>query len=280
VRILCDYLVTKGFLTKKDRTYFLTPATALFLDRKSPAYMGGVTRFLAAPELTGTFRDTAAAVRKGGTVMAQEGTLAAEHPLWVEFARGMAPLVEPTARFVAELVGASQEPLRVLDIAAGHGLYGIQVAHKNPKAEIVAVDWPAVLEVAEQNARKAGVGERYRPMPGSAFDVDFGSGYDVVLLTNFFHHFDIPTCVGLMRKVAAALKNNGRAFTVEFVPDEDRVSPPESAGFGFVMLCSTPAGDAYTFSEYRKMLEEAGFKKNALQATPIGTPQHVIVSEK
>jgi hypothetical protein len=117
-------------------------------------------------------------------------------------------------------------------------------------------------------------------MPGSAFEVDFGSGYDVVLLTNFLHHFDRPTCVGLMRRVAAALKKDGRAFTVEFVPNEDRVSPPESAGFGFVMLCSTPAGDAYTFSEYRKMLEEAGFKKNELHATPIGTPQHVIVSEK
>jgi hypothetical protein len=39
---------------------------------------------------------------------------------------------------------------------------------------------------------------------GSAFDVDYGSGYDLVLLTNFLHHFDMATCEALLRKVRAA----------------------------------------------------------------------------
>lgn len=48
--------------------------------------------------------------------------------------------------------------------------------------------------------------------------MDFGDGYDVVLLTNFLHHFSPPTNETLLRKVHAALKPGGRAVTLEFVP--------------------------------------------------------------
>ena len=68
-------------------------------------------------------------------------------------------------------------------------------------------------------------------LPGSAFDVEYGGPYDAILLTNFLHHFDVPTCVGLLKKVRAALKPGGVAATLEFVPNEDRVSPPMAAAF-------------------------------------------------
>ena len=55
---------------------------------------------------------------------------------------------------------------------------------------MVALDWASVLEVAKENAQAAGVADRYTTLEGSAFDVDYGSGYDLVLLTNFLHHFD------------------------------------------------------------------------------------------
>src|SRR6185312_1568283 len=119
----------------------------------------------------------------------------------------------------------------VLDIAAGHGLFGIAVATQNPAARITAVDWAPVLRVAAANAVRAGVQDRFTERPGSAFDVDFGGPYDAVLLTNFLHHFDPPTCVGLLKKVHAALRPGGRAATLEFVPNEDRVSPPIPASF-------------------------------------------------
>src|SRR5204863_9150698 len=122
-----------------------------------------------------------------------------------------------------------------------------------PNAEIVAQDWPNVLEVAQENARAAGVSDRYRTLPGSAFDVEFGSGYDLILLTNFLHHFDVPTCERLLRKVHAALGEGGRAVTLEFVPNEDRVTPPDQAAFSLNMLALTPGGDAYTFAALDSM---------------------------
>lgn len=280
VRILCDYLTVLGFLTKNSTHYGLSPDAAVFLDRRSPAYMGTVVRFLNAPDMVKAYDHLSEAVRRGGTVMSEEGTTAPENPLWVEFARSMAPMMMMPAEAIAGIVGADAGGrCRVLDIAAGHGLFGITIARHNPQAEVVALDWPNVLEVAKENARQAGVESRYSILVGSAFDVDFGSDYDLVLLTNFLHHFDVPTCETLLRKVHAALAPGGRAITLEFVPNDDRVTPPDAAAFSLIMLGSTPHGDAYTFAEFDRMFRKAGFSRSE-HIRPEQAPESVIVSYK
>jgi ubiquinone/menaquinone biosynthesis C-methylase UbiE len=280
MRILCDYLVIIGFLTKEGGRYHPTPDTAVFLDRRSPAYMGNTLEFLLSPMLVRGFDDLAATVRKGGTVMPDGGTVAPENPVWVKFARAMAPMMAMPAQMMAKLINAEGEGrLKVLDIAAGHGLFGIAIAEQNPQAEIVALDWPGVLEVAKENARHAGVSERYSTIEGSAFEVDYGGGYDVVLLTNFLHHFDPATCESLLRKVHAALNEGGRCVTLEFVPNDDRVTPPVVASFSMTMLGSTPSGDAYTFAELEAMFSNAGFAASEIHQPP-ATPEQVIISRK
>lgn len=279
IRILCDYLVIHGFLTKAGGHYDLTQDSAFFLDRNSPAYMGGTLEFLLSPMLTGAFENLTEVVRKGGTVIAEGGTIAPENPVWVKFARAMLPMMAMPAQQIAKLVSSDGPKLKVLDIAAGHGIFGIAIAQLNPNAEIVALDWPNVLEVAKENARSAGVSDRYSTIEGSAFDVDYGSGYDLVLLTNFLHHFDAPTCEDLLRKVHAALVETGRAVTLEFVPDEDRVSPPIPAAFSMMMLGSTPKGDAYTFSELERMFKNAGFAHSELHEL-MASPEQVLISRK
>ncbi|HSL55422.1 MAG TPA: class I SAM-dependent methyltransferase [Pyrinomonadaceae bacterium] len=280
MRVLCDFLTIMGMLTKQSDSYALTLDSATFLDKRSPAYVGGAVEFMCSPVINDCVRSMTEAVRKGGTAIDNEGTLGPEHPVWVKFARGMAPLMMMPAQMIPKLVDPNADrKLRVLDIAAGHGLFGIAFATNNKEVEVTAVDWKAVLEVAKENAQKAGVSDRYRTIEGSAFDVDFGSGYDVILLTNFLHHFDPPTCETLLRKVRAALADGGRAVTLEFVPNEDRVTPPESAGFSMQMLIGTPSGDAYTFSELEKMFANAGFSRSTLHPLP-PTFQQVVISEK
>ncbi|HZS44819.1 MAG TPA: class I SAM-dependent methyltransferase [Blastocatellia bacterium] len=280
VRILCDYLVVIGFLTKEGDNYSLTPDSAAFLNRHSPAYVGGAIGFLLSPTIMEAFKDVAAVVRKGGTVLSEEGSTEPEHPMWVDFARAMGPLNTLSAQSIARLVSdGANKHMKVLDIAAGHGMFGISIAKHNPEAEIIALDWPSVLNVARENAKTAGVEERYSTLPGSAFDVNFGRGYDLILLTNFLHHFDVKTNEKLLSKVHAALADGGRAVTLEFVPNEDRVSPPPAAGFSLVMLASTPHGDAYTFSEFEKMFANAGFSRSELHQLP-PTPQQVVISYK
>ncbi len=279
VRILCDYLVVLGFLSKTGVRYDLTPTAAEFLDRRSPRCLAPVTMFLSSPHTLARYNNVAGAVRKGGTV-SEEGGLEPDHPMWVDFARGMAPLALIWAELLTALVkhgGWSCD--NVLDLAAGHGMYGITLARANPRARVTAVDWANVLGVASENAKAAGVAERVRMLPGSAFDVDYGTGYDLALLTNFLHHFDPPTCETLLRKVYAALAPGGRAVALEFVPNEDRVSPPMAATFSLTMLTGTASGDAYTFSELADMFRAAGFARPELyDLAP--TPQRVVMGRK
>ncbi len=255
MRILCDYLAVLGLLTKTAERYELTPDSHAFLNKKSPAYVGTAVEFLLSPPQVDPFQDVASAVRNGGAVPGQ-GVIAPEP---------MAPLMALPAELLADLLAVEQDAkLRVLDIAAGHGLYGIAIAKRNPNAEITAVDWANVLEVALENARAAGVGERFRTLVGSAFEVDYGDGYDVVLLVNFLHHFDPATVEEVLRKVYQALRGSGRAAILEFIPNEDRISPRVPAAFSMMMLPTTPHGDAYTFSEYKRLLRDAGFSSSEL----------------
>lgn len=280
IRILSDYLTILGFLTKQGTEYDVTPDTRVFLTRTSPAYVGGTLAFLLSPDLRTCFARLTDAVRRGGTALSAEGTVSHDNPIWVPFARAMAPLMQLPAQLLADLVGGdTDQPLRVLDVAAGHGLFGISVARRFPHARVAALDWPAVLAVAADNARTAGVADRHTLLPGSAFDVAWGGPYDLVLLTNFLHHFDESACERLAAKAFDSLAPGGRAVTLDFIPQSDRITPPSVAAFALTMLATTAHGDAYTFDEYQRMFAKAGFKRSEFHALP-PTMQQAVVSYK
>lgn len=259
IRILADYLTVFGFLVKTDGVYSLAPDSAAFLVKYSPAYLGSVVFFLVSDHVVGEFANLTQVVREG-TCSDHGAGLEPEHPMWVDFAKSMAPMMMMPANLLAgHVLAGSQTPMKVLDIAAGHGMFGITIAQRNPNAHIVGVDWKNVLEYAKENAVKFGVSDRYETLPGSAFDVEFGSGYDLILLPNFLHHFEPPRNVQLLKKVRQALAPGGRVATLEFVPNDDRVSPHFPAAFSMMMLGGTPSGDAYTFAELERMFADAGF---------------------
>ncbi len=280
MRMLCDYLTVHGYLTKQNDIFGLPPTVAVFLVRTSLQYMGSIARFINSPHLIEAFSDVAELVRRGTTLLGSRGTTETEYDGWVEFARSMVPIMMPAAEFMADLADRMQpQPKRILDIAAGHGMFGLSIARRHPEATVAALDWENVLAVAHENARQHGLHDRYTLLPGDAFEVEFGNGFDLVLLTNFLHHFDTPTCITLMKKVANALEPHGKVMTLEFVPNEDRVTPPASATFSFMMLGTTPSGDAYTLGEYEAMWNEAGLTQHEMIDVP-NSAQRVIISRR
>lgn len=269
VRILCDFLTVEGFLHKQNARYSLAPDAAMFLDRQSPAYVGQSLEFLLTRSQMEGFEDLTGAVKRGGTTLADEGVITDEHPSWVKFARGMAPIMHfPAELLAATLAPEGSGPLHIVDIAAGHGLYGIAVARRHSQSRVTAVDWPSVLTVAQQNADAAGLTGRFRTAPGNALTVEWGGDYDLALLTNILHHFDLATCEQLLARVYASLNPGGRVAILEFIPEPDRVSPPIAAQFALMMLATTPHGDAYTYAQYDCILKRVGFARTALHDLP------------
>jgi hypothetical protein len=278
LRILCDYLTVLGLLKKRDFRYSLTYVARIFLDESSSFARGQIVDFVAAPEMTSLFfRDPVAYVRNGGSTGL--ASVSPDHPIWVRFAKAMAKDGAANAKLVAAHVATlSNLPRTVLDIAAGSGLYGIEVAKAVPNALVTAVDWAPVLSVAKVNAEAARVSERFRTIPGSAMELDWGYNFDLILLPNFLHFFDFDTCASLLRKVKLSLATDGHALSVDFVPNEDRVSPPIPAMFAFWMLATTPGGDAYTAHELDQMARNAGFRGATTRA--LGpAPESLIIFE-
>jgi 2-polyprenyl-3-methyl-5-hydroxy-6-metoxy-1,4-benzoquinol methylase len=276
VRILCDFLCVIGLLQKESNIYFLSADAKRLLDRKSPYCLADIIDFYAAPEIVSrVMNDPSAYVRTGGA--AGMANVSPDNPVWVRFAQAMVPFASVTAkRTAAYIVRRAMNPRRILDVAAGHGLYGIEAAAAVQEAVVTAMDWASVLDVAKRNAASAGVADRYRTIIGNAFEIDWGENYDLILLPNILHHFDRPGCVQLLGRAKKSLNPDGSLFVIDMMPNPDRVSPPEQAAFAFIMLATTPQGDAYTCEDYEAMAKEAGLVLVESRALP-PTPQTLMV---
>lgn len=259
LRVLCDHLTIHRHLAKHGARYSLSLHARLYLTPVSPAYLGSAVKFLADDSTVAAF------CRLRGTIT--RGTAPRAKPDWIKYARSMAPLTQPIAEFVAgALKLKSDAPLEVLDIAAGHGFYGLAIAAKHPTAEVFALDSRAVLRSAQANARRVGLAERYHPIPGNAFKTDFRGPYDLVLAANFAHHLDEAANIRLFRKTRAALKPSGKIVVIDFVPNADRVSPSPDASFA--LSCSPPARTA-RFTRLRSTRECSAPRVSSACGNPV-----------
>jgi 2-polyprenyl-3-methyl-5-hydroxy-6-metoxy-1,4-benzoquinol methylase len=267
IRILADYLVLNQFLRKRGDAYVLSEESKLYLDKRSPEYAGGPSAFIQAPFVWSQFGHLTDCVRQGGAQV-PANALAPAHEMWVTFARTMDKQMANEAYNVVTVINGlrksrPRQPLKVLDVAAGHGMYGIAFAKDDPATRVVALDWPNVLEVAREHAEASGVADRVTLLPGDVMEVDIGSGYDVVLISNLIHYLEPHAIVRLLKKVRGAMNPGGHVAIVEFAPNDDRLTPPWAA-FALFVLATSPTGDAYTVSEIEQMYLEAGF--NSLSA--------------
>ena len=261
IQTLCDYLTMLGFLEKNGDAYTLSSDAATFLDRRSPAYLGEpASEARAGQTIVAAFSTLTEAVRRGGTAVAGGGTLAPEHPVWVAFARAMAVPGMFLARVLADrLTERTDRPIKILDIAGGHGFYGIEFAKRNARAEVFAVEWPQVLSVGRSNAERSGVSDRFHPIPGDALTVDFGAGYDLALITNFLP--DLGSTEGLLKRIYTALAKAGRVALFELMLNDDRVSPPGAVALNLTLLATTTSGETRTSAQLREALVHAGFQR-------------------
>jgi ubiquinone/menaquinone biosynthesis C-methylase UbiE len=278
IRILCDYLTIAGHLTKKPPRYNLTPSSATFLTTTSPSFIGAAVRFLASDRNVAAFLQLGRSVKDGGAPAAAQTI--PDTAAWVAFAHFMTGLARPIADAAAAALELdANQPMQVLDIAAGHGEYGLAVLARNPKAHVYALDSQEVLEVAAGNAARADVAERYHAIPGDAFQTPFRGPYELIIAANFAHHFDRATNVVFFGKCLGALSPYGRLLLIDFVPNDDRVSPHADAAFALTMLATTAKGDAYTFGEFSGMLQEAGFE-DVVHLDLGGLPRWALVASR
>jgi ubiquinone/menaquinone biosynthesis C-methylase UbiE len=262
LRMLVNALVGLKLL-KKDRhqKYSLTPESAAFLVSNKPGTLAGFFR-LNVTQLVSKWLQLGDVVRTGRPAQAvnQEGE-------GTEFFSGLVeniiPMSYATAQTLADhlKLAKAKNEVRVLDLAAGSGIWGIALAQTSPRVRVTAVDWAGMIPTTKRITQKFGVGARFKFIEGDLLEADFGKGYNVATLGHILHSEGEERSRHLLKKTFCALKSGGTIAIAEWLVNDERTQPLPPLMFAVQMLVNTEKGDTFSFNEIKRWLEEAGFKK-------------------
>jgi len=266
-----------GLLSLQDNGYALPPGAAELLVSTAPGYSGGITRVAASDMEWDALGQLAATIRRGTPLV---DALAPDFPYWVDFATHTTFVTEVLATAVADAVGpvaTQRDQLSVLDVGCGHGIFGFTLAQRYPGARVWAQDWPGVLAVAEQHAKRRGVAGRVSYLPGDAFTVDLAGPYDVIVLANVLFHFTPQRAGELLHRLAGVLAPDGRLVVAGFTSgDRPPAEEAHAALLGLLMLATTEGGRMYSTAEYRQMLASAGLVHTEVYTPPKLLPRVIV----
>jgi hypothetical protein len=272
LRAVMNVLVGLGFLAKSGDTYSLTPESELFLVSTKPSFQGGVLKH-ASQHLIPKFLHLSEVVGNGKPTISvnQEGD---GSEFFQGFVMDIFPLSYPPATVLGKhlALGNRGGTVKVLDLAAGSGVWGIALAQSAENVTVTAVDWSGVLPATQRSVERFGLAPRFEFLAGDLNSADFGSGYDVATLGHILHSEGEAKSRALLRKTFAALNSGGTIAIAEFLVNADRTGPVGSLMFAANMLVNTDEGDTFSFEEISTWLKEAGFTDARLLDAPGPSP--------
>lgn len=260
LKAIMNALVGFGLLAKNGSQYELTPESATFLVTTKPTFFGGMIAHTSKQLIPHWLHlNEVVATGKPDTSVNQEGDGSA---FFQELVSNIFPMSYGPAKALAAHMnfGDSGAPVRLLDLAAGSGVWGIAVAQSSPRVQVTAVDWPGVLPITEKTVAKFGLSDRYSFVGGDLDSADFGTGHNLATLGHILHSEGVERSKKLLRKVYDALAPGGTIAIAEFLVNDDRTGPPMGLIFAVNMLVNTDHGDTFSFHEIAEWLREAGFK--------------------
>jgi len=262
LRAIMDALVGLELL-KKDRhsRYSLTPESEAFLITEKPGTLAGFFGSIL-PVMTSRWLRLSDIVRDGRPAIAvnqeTEGT-----EFFSQLVETIIPMSYGGAQKLADhlKVATAKGETRVIDLAAGSGIWGIALAQKGPRLRVTAVDWAGMIPTTKRITEKFGVRDRFDFIEGDLLEATFGSGYDVATLGHILHSEGEQRSRQLLKKTFHALRSGGTIAIAEWLVNDDRTKPVPSLMFSVQMLVNTEKGDTFSFNEIKSWLEDAGFKK-------------------
>src|SRR6266566_706747 len=273
LRILMNALVGLNLL-KKDRQekYSLTQESAAFLLSNKLGTHAGFFGTIA-PQIISRWLRLSDIVREGRPAAAvnqeTEGT-----EFFSQLVERIIPMSYPPAQKLGDhlKLAKTKNEIRVLDLGAGSGIWGIALAQKSTRVRVTAVDWAGMIPTTKRITQKFGVGDRFNYVEGDMLEANFGSGYDIATLGHILHSEGEDRSRQLLRKIFRALKPGGTIAIAEWLVNDARTKPLPSLMFAVQMLVNTEKGDTFSFNEIKNWLEEAGFKKVGKVEAPGPSP--------
>jgi hypothetical protein len=264
-----DTLVALGFLERDGdgplAQYRNTPATARYLDRNQPGYIGGMLEMLNA-RLFGYWNDLGAALKTGQpqnelkhSSAPMFETLYSDPARLEQFMSAMRGISAPNFQALAEKVDFTK--YRTLcDVGGATGLLSSLVARRHPHLRCLSFDLPEVEPIARRWIEQDGMSDRVTAVAGN-FLKDPLPRADVITMGMILHDWNLDRKKHLVHLAYDALPPGGAFIAVENIIDDAR----RENAFGMMMSLNMliEFGDAFDFTgaDFWNWCREAGFKR-------------------
>jgi len=281
-RDFLDALVSMGFLERSGSTYRNTPATDLYLDKRKPAYIGGVLEMCNRrlypfwSHLTEALRTghPQNETRDGGVPLFE--VLYAEPARLKEFLRAMTGLSRGANQAIARQFPWGNYRT-FADIGTAQGDLAVQIARQNTHLAGIGFDLPEVAPIFEEYAAENGVADRLRFQAGDFFKDAFPR-VDVITMGHILHDWNLETKEMLIRKAYEAVPHGGALIVYDAIIDDERRQNTFGLLMSLNMLIETADGFDYTGAECGGWMQKVGFRETRVE--PLVGPDSMIIGVK
>jgi hypothetical protein len=281
-----DLLVSVDLLGRdgdgEGARYRNTEATAAYLDRNKPAYIGGIIELW--DQRNYRFWETIAEAFRTGEP--QNETKGAGTPFFETLYADPARL----EAFMDAMNGSSIQNFETFartfpferyatltDIGGADALLSRLVATYHPNIQCTSFDLPVVTEIADRKIAAAGLGNRIEAVAGDFF-ADPLPQADVVTMGMILHDWNLERKKLLVQKAYDALPAGGAFVAIEALIDDAR----RTNTFGLFMSLNMlmEFGDAFDFTgaDFFEWCREAGFSR--FETIPLEGPSSAAVAYK
>jgi SAM-dependent methyltransferase len=278
LRIFLNAVAQIGFLTRHHNdVYGLVPGDEAVHSPDGPR--SGILGFL---DIDTTFRGMAKAVEvlRTGRPIVAAGTGGDVDP---QERRDFLMYLHTAAHELAEETAAllTREPVRrFADLGCGVGTYAFAILKRCPEATAVLVDRPNAVPLIEEIAEQYGVRARVEVRPIDFHTEDYGSDFDLIIMSNLIHCFDAGADQKLVASAARRLAPGGRLAIKDLVIDNDRRGPKSGVWFAILMALFAEGGDTYPASEVIAWLEAAGLEHDVTHAFLVAPDEYLVVGRR
>lgn len=260
-----DALVALGFLQRSNGTYSNTPATALFLDRNKPGYLGGILE-MANARLYPFWNHLTEALRTGrqqneakdDTAESPFEALYADPARLKSFLAAMSGISHGANVAIAKKIPWAKYKTYA-DVGTAQGDLAVQIALANPHLKGLGFDLAPTGPIFEEYAAANGVSDRLTFQPGDFFTEALPK-VDVLTMGHILHDWNLDEKKMLIGKAYDALNPGGALVVYDAIIDDDRSKNAFGLLMSLNMLIETPGGFDYTGAECIEWMKAAGFR--------------------
>jgi len=266
-----------GLLTEEASRFANASVAAVFLTKRSPAFMGNAIRY--SDQLYATWGCLEDALRSGKPALAAEAYLGDNPVRTRTFVQAMHERALGVARALVGILDLHGRR-SMLDVGGGPGTYSVLLTERFPGLSAEVLELPGVAAVARELVAAAGASDRVTLRDGDYHSSDFGSGKDVVLMSGMFHRETEHACRGLIARSAACLEPGGLLVVSDVFTDRGGSQPTFAAMFGLNMMLTAPDGGVHADAAVQGWMADSGFRELRVVPLPPPMPHRVVLGVK